>query len=81
MAKNAWKRADQISDKIIELANAERLRKDFAPLQLFAGLMLGITGVMRSVAGAGPPKEFIAVHDAIGKCLHSMMAEETEVAQ
>ena len=70
-----WSYSDQISDKIVDLANQERMKPEFSPTQFLVGLLLGLVGYQRSAAGMPVPKEFIAVHDAAVKCLRSMLEE------
>jgi hypothetical protein len=66
-----WDDADRISDRVIDLANEEFQRR-VSPLQVFAGIMLGLMGVMRS-APKKRPIEMVGVEAAISLCLNSML--------
>lgn len=69
--------ADKISDKIIDLVNEECRKDGFQLLSFFAGLLLGLLGVMESARGvASTPDEFIEVGAAAEKCLGSMLGDE-----
>jgi hypothetical protein len=66
-----WKDADRISDRIIDMAN-EEVRKGTSPLQIFAGIMLGMLGFLRA-APPERPVEMIGVEAAIHLCLNAMI--------
>jgi len=66
-----WRDADRISDRIIALAN-EEVSHGVSPLQVFAGVMLGLMGILRS-APLERPIELNGVEAAIRICMGSMM--------
>jgi hypothetical protein len=66
-----WADADRVSDQITDLARAE-IERGTSPLQIFAGLMLALLGVMRS-APEGRPMMMELVEIAVSGCLQSMM--------
>jgi len=66
-----WKDADRISDRIMDIAN-EEVEKGVSPVQVFAGVMLGLMGIMRS-APTERPASMIQVETAIRMCLTSMI--------
>lgn len=69
-----WADADRISDRIIDIAN-EEVQRGISPVQVFAGVMLGLMGVMRS-APQERPIEMVGVEAAISLCLNSMLEEK-----
>lgn len=66
-----WRDADRISDRIIDLSN-EECQRGTSPLQVFAGVMLGLMGIMRS-APKERPIEMVGVEAAISLCLNAML--------
>ena len=71
-----WADADRISDEIIDLANRET-KRGTSPVQVFAGVMLGLLGVMRS-APKERPVWMQLVEMAVSECLRSMMASKRQ---
>lgn len=71
MPKQPWSQADEISDRIIDLMN-ERIRQGVDPLQLYAGLLLGLIGFMRT-APQPRPATFNAVGQAAQNCLEDLI--------
>lgn len=63
--------ADRISDQIIDMANRE-IRAGVSPLQVFAGAMLGLLGIIRS-APRDRPLSMHAVELAVTECLKSIL--------
>ncbi len=71
-----WGRADRFSDIIVRLMNDERRLPDFSPIQMLAGMMLGMCAMAGTVRKEDAPPELIDVMNAIQRCLRSMMAED-----
>jgi hypothetical protein len=59
MAGTEWKDADRISDQITDMINGE-IARGVSPVQIFAGLCLGLMGYMRS-APEDAPQSFSAL--------------------
>jgi hypothetical protein len=66
-----WEDADRISDRIIELSN-EEVGHGVSPLQVFAGVMLGLMGILRS-APEERPLSMVYVESALRVCLDSLI--------
>jgi hypothetical protein len=66
-----WAQADRISDRIIDLINAERRKPGFSPMQMMAGQMLAILGFMRT-APAFRPQQITDAQAAVEDCLKMM---------
>ena len=66
-----WADADRISDQIIDLARTE-LDRGIGPLQIFAGVMLAMLGILQS-APRERPIEMVGVEASIRLCLDSMI--------
>ena len=71
----SWDQADAVSDKIVDMLNKELRRKGSRPMQVLAGLMLGMCAFASTCPKADAPEPFIDVMNAIQRCLSSMMAE------
>jgi hypothetical protein len=72
MAENMWKFADQLSDKIAALVNAEiRERPDFSVAELLAGQLLALLALQRTAEGFRhvQPLPLQAVQMAAEDCL------------
>jgi hypothetical protein len=73
----AWEYADRISDRIVDLLNAEmKANPGFSPVQLFAGQMLAMVAMLKTAEGLNKPPELVAVETAIWACLQSMQAKQ-----
>jgi hypothetical protein len=70
-----WKCADRVSDKIVDLINAEREREDFTPIQMFAGQLCAMLALLRTADGIPLPMAMIEIRVAIEKCLSTILAE------
>ena len=70
----AWEAADRLSDKIVDLLNAERQLPGFSPVQAIGGQMLAIMAMLETAEKIGMPPELARVKDAIQDCLRSMHA-------
>jgi hypothetical protein len=67
-----WAASDRISDEITALVN-RRLRADAAsPLEILAGLCLGLAGYLRS-APAPMPASLQDLNDAVDACLNDLL--------
>ena len=73
-----WKDADRISDSIIDLARTE-LDSGVGPLQIFAGVMLAMLGLLQS-APRERPIEMVGVEAAIRLCLDSMIQRKRKTS-
>ncbi len=73
MAPRDWSKADEISDRIIDLMNA-RLKEGVDPMSLYAGQLLGLVGFMRT-APQPRPDSFTRVGVAAEDCLRKLLQE------
>ena len=70
-----WEYADRISDRIVDLLNAEmKANPGFDPVQLFAGQMCAMMATLNTAKGLSKPPELVAVEAAMVTCLRSMQA-------
>ena len=70
-----WKRADDISDQIVDLVNRE-LVSGAAPTEIFAGQMLAMMALLKTCEGLPVPRELQVVRSSVELCLHSMLREK-----
>ena len=67
-----WKLADSISDQITDILNREILNHA-GPVDLLAGLLLGLVGFMRTADGLAKPDEFLELERAAKSCLNALI--------
>lgn len=77
---NNWSDADRISDKIIDMVNAE-LKSEIGPLQIYAGQLLALMGFIRTAPSVFRPASFDAVEKVISDCLHDMTTAHRDEIQ
>jgi hypothetical protein len=73
-----WQRADDISDQIVDILKAEYGKPDFSPMQALAGMMLAMCSFASTCPKELAPEPYIAVMNAIQRCLNSMMEATDE---
>lgn len=75
-----WAVADGISDRLVDMLNAEldrmRAAKNVQPLQIFAGMMMGMLAYMRTAPVRPMPSDFRLLEKLLVKLLHDIMHAE-----
>jgi hypothetical protein len=69
----AWKDADRIGDKIVDLLREELKTPGFNPLEMFAGQMLAMMQMLKTAPRDKMPPSLILVQAAIDTCLRDLV--------
>jgi hypothetical protein len=75
MPRKGWDYADELSDKIVDLVNAEmKARPDFSPIDLLAGQILALRSLLNSAQALRHlhPPSFIRLGQAVDYCLGNL---------
>jgi hypothetical protein len=75
MPREGWDYADQLSDKIVDLVNAEMAaRPDFSPIDLLAGQILALRSLLNSAAPLRHlhPPTFVRLSQAVDFALGNL---------
>lgn len=72
---NRWEFADQVSGKIVAVLKAEMKDPNFSAVQLLAGLLLGLLGLLKTVPPALQwPRTLTDLQTAAEACVASIKA-------